>query len=166
MIEGLEVYEGKRFYDNRGYFIQTWDCDSIPHEFKQDNVSFSYFGVLRGLHFQKEPFTQGKLVSVIKGSVWDVAVDIRKDSSTFGEWFGIALSELNNTRMYIPEGFAHGFIVTSSDGAIFHYKCTEVYHPESEGSLVWDDPLVSIAWPLKPIHIAEKDAGAKTLDQL
>ena len=166
MIEGLEFYERKRLKDERGFFMELWkDDQTIPHTFKQDNISHSKFGTLRGLHFQKESMAQGKLVSVISGVVWDVVVDLRIDSKTYGEWYGITLSELNDTVMYVPPGFAHGFL-TLSPYAIFHYKCTEVYSKEHEDSIVWDDPTLAIDWPIEPLFVSEKDAGAKRLDQL
>ena len=164
MIEGIEIYEGKKFKDDRGWFMESWCADAIHHDFCQDNTSFSKFGTLRGMHFQKEPFAQGKLVSVLVGSVFDVAVDVRKGSDTFGQWFGIELSSENNQRMYVPEGFAHGFLVTSIEGALFHYKCTEFWNSESEDSIVWNDPAIGIDWPITPIFISDKDKKAKTLD--
>jgi dTDP-4-dehydrorhamnose 3,5-epimerase len=164
IIKGLEFYERNRLQDERGFFMELWKDDhSIPHTFKQDNISHSKFGTLRGLHFQKEPMAQGKLVSVIMGSVWDVVVDIRKDSNTFGEWYGLTLSDINNTVMYVPPGFAHGFL-TLSPYAIFHYKCTEVYSKEYEDAIVWNDPTLAISWPIKPLFVSKKDAGAKTFD--
>jgi len=163
MIEGLEVYENKTFYDERGYFRVDWDINKVPYTFKQDNTSFSKFGTLRGLHFQVSPHEQGKLVSVLKGLVWDVAVDIRRDSDTYGEWFGIELSEHNGKSMYIPGGFAHGFIVLSTDGAIFHYKCTERYSPEHERSIRWSS--AGIDWPMKPVHITNKDEYTVSLKE-
>lgn len=165
MIDGIEIFKNIRFCDERGYFMQTWDYATIPYEFKQDNLSFSNYGTLRGLHFQRAPHEQGKLVSVIKGSVWDVAVDIRKDSKTYGQWFGIELSEHNNNVMYIPGGFAHGFLILSSDGALFQYKCTKLYDKESEDSIVWNDPEINIQWPIKPRYISEKDASAKRFNK-
>ena len=128
-------------------------------DFVQDNQSLSQKGVLRGLHFQNPPFAQGKLVRVIKGSVLDVAVDIRKDSPTYGEHFAIELSEENKTIFWIPPGFAHGF-VTLEDDAIFTYKCTEVYNKESEGALVWNDPDIAIDWGVESPLVSDKDLVA------
>lgn len=166
MLKGIEIYEPKRFIDNRGYFTVTWNSQEVPYEFKQDNLSFSHFGVLRGLHFQKDPYAQGKYVGVAKGTVVDVAVDIRKDSDTFGQHVTVELSEHNNKRMYIPPGFAHGFVVVSVEGAIFHYKCTELYHPESEDVLAWNDPSVNINWPKIPLFVSDKDKNGKRLDEI
>ena len=136
--------------DARGYFMETYNQQDMHEEgldmvFVQDNQSCSTKGVLRGLHFQKE-FPQGKLVRVIKGSVFDVAVDLRSDSDTYGKWFGIELTEENKKQFYIPEGFAHGFLVLS-DVAEFCYKCTDFYHPGDEGGLAWNDPEIGIEWP-------------------
>ena len=149
-IEGLKVIEPTVFGDSRGYFMETYNYNDfkeagIDVEFVQDNQSSSRYGVLRGLHFQKE-FPQGKLVRVIKGSVFDVAVDLRSDSETYGKWYGIELTEDNKKQFYIPEGFAHGFLVLS-DVAEFCYKCTDFYHPGDEGGLAWNDPEIGITWP-------------------
>ena len=149
-IEGLCVIESAFHGDERGYFMETYNQNDM-HEagldmvFVQDNQSMSTKGVLRGLHFQKE-FPQGKLVRVIKGTVFDVAVDLRQGSATYGKWFGVELSEENKKQFYIPEGFAHGFLVLS-DVAEFCYKCTDFYHPGDEGGLAWNDPAIGIAWP-------------------
>lgn len=149
-IEGLCVIEPAVHGDERGYFMETYNQNDM-HEagldmvFVQDNQSMSTKGVLRGLHFQKE-FPQGKLVRVIKGTVFDVAVDLRQGSATYGKWFGVELSEENKKQFYIPEGFAHGFLVLS-DVAEFCYKCTDFYHPGDEGGLAWNDPAIGIAWP-------------------
>lgn len=149
-IDGLCVIEPTVHHDNRGYFIETYNQNDM-HEagldmvFVQDNQSMSSKGVLRGLHFQKQ-FPQGKLVRVIKGCVFDVAVDLRQSSKTYGEWFGVELSEENHKQFYIPEGFAHGFLVLS-DVAEFCYKCTDFYHPGDEGGLAWNDPEIGIEWP-------------------
>lgn len=149
-IDGLCVIEPTVHHDNRGYFIETYNQNDM-HEagldmvFVQDNQSMSSKGVLRGLHFQKQ-FPQGKLVRVIKGCVFDVAVDLRQSSKTYGEWFGIELSEENHKQFYIPEGFAHGFLVLS-DVAEFCYKCTDFYHPGDESGLAWNDPIIGVEWP-------------------
>ena len=149
-IEGLKVIEPAVFGDARGYFMETYNYNDfkeagIDCQFVQDNQSASKKGVLRGLHFQKE-FPQGKLVRVVKGSVFDVAVDLRSDSETYGKWFGVELTEENKKQFYIPEGFAHGFLVLS-DLAEFCYKCTDFYHPGDEGGLAWNDPEIGIKWP-------------------
>ena len=149
-IEGLCVIEPTVHGDVRGYFMETYnqkdmEAEGLTMNFVQDNQSSSTKGVLRGLHFQKE-FPQGKLVRVVKGSVFDVAVDLRSDSETYGKWFGVELTEENKKQFYIPEGFAHGFLVLS-DLAEFCYKCTDFYHPGDEGGLAWNDPEIGIEWP-------------------
>ena len=150
-IEGLYVIEPTVHGDARGYFMETYNQKDMEEagltmKFVQDNQSCSTKGVLRGLHFQKE-FPQGKLVRVVKGTVFDVAVDLRSDSKTYGQWFGVELSEENKKQFYISEGFAHGFLVLS-DIAEFCYKCTDFYHPGDEGGLAWNDPEIGIQWPL------------------
>lgn len=149
-IEGLYVIEPAVFGDARGYFMETYNQKTMAEAglnmvFVQDNQSSSAKGVLRGLHFQKQ-FPQGKLVRVVRGKVFDVAVDLRKSSSTFGKWFGVELSEENKKQFYIPEGFAHGFLVLS-DMAEFCYKCTDFYNPGDEAGLAWNDPEIGIEWP-------------------
>ena len=149
-IQGLCVIEPTVHGDGRGYFMETYNQKDMEEagltmQFVQDNQSSSTKGVLRGLHFQKE-FPQGKLVRVVKGSVFDVAVDLRSDSETYGKWFGVELTEENKKQFYIPEGFAHGFLVLS-DIAEFCYKCTDFYHPGDEGGLAWNDPEIGIEWP-------------------
>lgn len=149
-IEGLCVIEPAVHGDARGYFMETYNkCDmeenGLDMVFVQDNQSCSVKGVLRGLHFQKE-FPQGKLVRVIKGAVYDVAVDLRSSSDTYGKYFGIELTEENKKQFYIPEGFAHGFLVLS-DMAEFCYKCTDFYHPGDESGMAWNDPEIGIVWP-------------------
>ncbi len=153
-IDGLTVIEPKVFGDHRGYFMETYNEKDFTEgglqmKFVQDNQSSSLKGVLRGLHFQYN-FPQGKLVRVLKGEVFDVAVDLRKMSSTYGKWYGIILSEENKKMLYVPEGFAHGFLVLS-DAAEFLYKCTDFYHPEDEGGIIWSDPDIGIIWPLSAI---------------
>lgn len=149
-IDGLVVIEPTVHGDNRGYFMETYNQQDM-HEaglnmvFVQDNQSMSTKGVLRGLHFQKE-YPQGKLVRVIRGVVFDVAVDLRTSSKTFGKWYGLELSEYNKKQFYIPEGFAHGFLVLS-DTAEFCYKCTDFYHPGDESGIAWNDPGIGIIWP-------------------
>lgn len=149
-IEGLYVIEPAVHGDSRGYFMETYNLNDMKENgldmvFVQDNQSMSVKGVLRGLHFQKN-YPQGKLVRVIKGKVFDVAVDMRKNSKTFGKWFGVELSEENKKQFYISEGFAHGFLVLS-ETAEFCYKVTDFYHPNDEGGLAWNDPAIGIKWP-------------------
>ena len=153
-IEGLYVIEPTVFGDDRGFFMETYNKNDfieieINEEFVQDNHSKSIKGVLRGLHFQKE-FPQGKLVRVIKGEVYDVAVDLRKSSQTYGKYYGVILSAENKKQFFIPKGFAHGFLVTS-DEAEFTYKCTDFYHANDEGGLLYDDQSIGIEWPLEKI---------------
>ena len=162
-IEGLCVIEPTVFKDERGYFVETYNQNDMKEAgldmvFVQDNQSMSVKGVLRGLHFQKE-FPQGKLVRVIRGAVFDVAVDLRANSKTYGKWFGVELTAENKKQFYIPEGFAHGFLVLS-DEAEFAYKCTDFYRPSDEGGIKWDDPDVGIHWPIEKdmkLIISEKD---------
>ncbi len=149
-IEGLCVIEPALHGDARGYFMETYNQRDMEEaglflNFVQDNQSGSTKGVLRGLHFQKE-YPQGKLVRVVRGCVFDVAVDLRKPSRTYGKWYGIELSAENRKQFYIPEGFAHGYLVLS-DRAEFCYKCTDFYHPGDEGGLAWNDPKIGIIWP-------------------
>ncbi len=149
-IEGLYIIEPTVHGDNRGYFMETYNQRDMAEAglnmvFVQDNQSMSVKGVLRGLHFQKE-FPQGKLVRVIKGRVFDVAVDLRKGSNTYGKWYGVELTAENNKQFYISEGFAHGFLVLS-ETAEFCYKVTDFYHPGDEGGLAWNDPEIGIEWP-------------------
>ena len=168
-IEGLYVIEPTVFKDERGYFVETYNQNDMKEAgldmvFVQDNQSMSTRGVLRGLHFQKQ-FPQGKLVRVVRGKVFDVAVDLRSDSKTYGKWFGVELSAENMKQFYIPEGFAHGFLVLS-DEAEFCYKCTDFYHPGVEGGLAWNDPEIGVEWPLEEgvdLIISEKDQKWKGL---
>ena len=160
-IEGLLIIKPDVFKDERGYFFESYNKERFTKEgltmnFVQDNESKSSKGVLRGLHFQKPPYAQGKLVRVVKGSVMDVAVDLRKDSPTYGKWESVVLSEDNKLLFWIPEGFAHGF-VTLEDDTIFNYKCTNVYNKESEGSLLWNDPDINIDWNIENPILSEKD---------
>ena len=161
-INGLTIIQPRVFGNEWGFFMGTYKKDEfmvngIEYNFVQDNHSFSGKNILRGLHFQKEPFAQGKLMHVITGSVWDVAVDLRKDSPTFMQWYGIELSDRNNTMFFIPPGFAHGFL-TLSDNAHFTYKCTNYYSPEHDAGIIWNDPDLGIEWPVKDVRVSEKDA--------
>lgn len=170
-IEGLYVIEPTVHGDARGYFMETYNFNDMKENglnmiFVQDNQSCSTKGVLRGLHFQKE-YPQGKLVRVIKGEVFDVAVDLRKGSETYGKWFGVTLSDENKKQFYISPGFAHGSLVLS-DVAEFCYKCTDFYHPGDEGGLLWNDPDINIKWPEvdAPILLSDKDRVQPTLKEL
>lgn len=162
-IEGLRTITPQVFGDARGYFMEIYNYHDykeagIPDIFVQDNQSASKRGVLRGLHFQIE-YAQGKLVRAVKGEVFDVAVDLRKDSPTFGQWHGEILSDENKKQFYIPKGFAHGFLVLS-EYAEFGYKCTDFYHPGDEGGLLWNDPKIGIEWPIPEgmeLIFSEKD---------
>ena len=163
-LEGLLVIKPRIFGDDRGYFFESWSKKSFAEigldlNFVQDNQSFSCKGVLRGLHFQNPPHAQGKLVRVIKGAVLDVAVDIRKDSSTYGQYFSVELSEDNKNIFWIPPGFAHGFL-TLKDNTIFTYKCTGVYNKESEGALLWNDKDLNINWEANDPLVSAKDLVA------
>ena len=163
-IEGVKVIEPRVFNDARGYFFESFSQREFDEKvgkvnFVQDNESKSCIGVVRGLHFQKPPYSQAKLVRVVKGRVLDVAVDLRKGSSTFGKHVSVELSEENKLQFFIPKGFAHGFVVLS-DEALFQYKCDEFYHPESEGAIAWDDPDLGIDWklPVEKRILSEKDS--------
>ncbi len=170
-IEGVYIIDTKVFGDNRGYFMETYNYEEFKNAgldkvFVQDNQSKSKQGVLRGLHFQTQ-HSQGKLVRVTSGEVFDVAVDLRKGSGTYGKWVGVKLSAANKKQFYIPEGFAHGFLVLSEE-AEFVYKCTDLYHPEFEGGIAWDDEEVSVEWPtdgIKEIILSEKDKNRKKLSE-
>lgn len=173
-IDGVYIIEPTVFGDDRGYFMETYSKEEfskigINDEFVQDNESKSRKGVLRGLHFQKEN-TQGKLVRCIEGEVFDVCVDLRPGSKTYGKWEGVILSEENKKMFMIPKGFAHGFLVLS-DIAKFTYKCTDIYNKDAEGGLMWNDKDVNIKWPLDRINenellTSEKDANWPTLSEL
>lgn len=169
-INDLLIIEPQIFEDSRGYFLESYNVNEfakhgIHYNFVQDNRSKSTKGVLRGLHFQKQ-FPQAKLVSVIEGEVFDVAVDLRKNSPTYGKSFGILLSGENKKMLMIPRGFAHGFLVTS-ETAVFSYKCDEFYHPEDEGGIIWNDPDVNVQWPFtNDIILSDKDKLHKTLKEL
>jgi dTDP-4-dehydrorhamnose 3,5-epimerase len=166
-LKGVLILKPKVFEDARGHFFESYKQNLFKHagldlHFVQDNQSLSQKGVLRGLHFQNPPHAQGKLVRVIKGSVFDVAVDIRKGSVTYGQWFGQELNEQNKWMMYIPEGFAHGFATLQND-TIFAYKCTNFYNKASEDCLLWNDPDIGIAWGLEDPLLSEKDLNGKRL---
>lgn len=171
-IPDLYIIEPKVFGDDRGYFMESYSQKDFAEAgltmtFVQDNESKSRKGVLRGLHFQTK-HTQGKLVRVTQGEVWDVAVDLRKGSPTYGQWEGVYLSAENKRQFYVPEGFAHGFVVTSEE-AVFNYKCTDFYAPEYDSGLLWNDTEVAIEWPLEglgEILLSEKDKKQKTLKEL
>lgn len=166
-IKGVYIIDVKTYGDHRGYFMETYKEEDfkvagLNYDFVQDNQSSSRKGVLRGLHFQKK-FPQAKLVRVLKGEVFDVAVDLRKGSETYGQWVGVFLSEENHRQFMIPRGFAHGFVVVS-DYAEFAYKCDEKYHPEDEGGIIWNDPDMAIEWPeVGKIILSEKDKNNPTL---
>lgn len=166
-LADVSLFEPQVFGDERGFFLETWNRRrfsemGVDADFVQDNHSLSTQYTLRGLHYQN-PFAQGKLVWVIEGEVWDVAVDLRRTSPTYGKWEGYYLNDTNKRRLWIPPGFAHGFLVTSKR-AQFCYKCTEYYHPEAEHTLLWNDPLLGIDWPLPkgtvPL-LSPKDAAGK-----
>lgn len=168
-IPGVLVIETDRFADGRGWFAEVWNAEryaaaGLPLTFVQSNVSRSTRGVLRGMHFQ-HPRAQAKLVSVLHGRVFDVAVDIRPGSPTFGRWHGRELSAENRLQFYIPEGLAHGFL-TLSDDAIVHYNCSDVYDAASDRALAWDDPDVGIEWPETPVTISDRDRSAPRLRDL
>ena len=169
-LKDCVIIEPKIFGDERGFFLETFQADryadlaGITLHFVQDNHSRSSKGVLRGLHFQKTK-PQGKLVRVVRGEVYDVAVDIRQGSPTYGQWEAVILSEENKTQFWVPPGFAHGFVVLS-ETADFEYKCTDYYDPSDEGSLLWNDPDLNIPWPIDNPKLSEKDANASLLADL
>lgn len=167
-LSGLIIIEPRTFTDSRGYFFEMYQQEryqalGIP-PLVQDNASRSKKGVLRGLHYQL-PHAQGKLVGVTRGEVWDVVVDIRQSSPTFGKWFGITLSEENHRQMYIPPGFAHGFCVLSQE-ADFYYKCTDYYTPSAEQGIRWDDPEIAISWPIEKPILSPKDEIYPSLKEI
>jgi dTDP-4-dehydrorhamnose 3,5-epimerase len=171
-INGVYVIEPRVFGDNRGYFMETYNKKDffeagLTMEFVQDNESKSKKGVLRGLHFQTK-HTQGKLVRVTEGQVFDVAVDLRRGSPTFGKWEGVILTDENKKQFYVPEGFAHGFLVMS-DVAVFNYKCTDYYAPQHDSGLLWNDEDIDIQWPLEGIEeilLSDKDKIQKKLKDI
>lgn len=170
-IAGVYVIETKIFEDDRGYFMELYNQMDFKQagctiDFVQDNQSKSKKGVLRGLHFQRK-YPQGKLVRVISGEVFDVAVDLRRDSSTYTKWHGEILSSDNKRQLYIPPGFAHGFLVLSEEAELV-YKCTEFYHPEDEWGIIWNDAVINIQWPLEKIntvYLSEKDKNLKCFQE-
>ena len=162
-IEGLLIIEPRVFGDERGYFFESYSerdfTEAVgPVKFVQDNESKSRYGVLRGLHYQKEPYAQAKLVRVVSGAVLDVAVDIRPGSPTFGQHYAVELTGENHRQFFIPKGFAHGFVVLSPE-VVFQYKCDEFYHPEAEGGIAWNDPALAIDWrlPAADLILSPKD---------
>jgi dTDP-4-dehydrorhamnose 3,5-epimerase len=168
-LPGVVIIEPKVFGDERGFFMEGWNGRryeeaGLPGRFVQDNLSYSTHGVLRGLHFQN-PHPQGKLVSVLRGEVFDVAVDIRLGSPSFGVWTGTTLSAGNKRQLYVPPNFAHGFVVTS-EAALFFYKCTDYHAPTSEGIVLWSDPEISIEWPVAEPILSEKDRAAPPLREI
>lgn len=168
-IKGVYLIDVKTYGDHRGYFMETYkrsdfEAAGLCYDFVQDNQSSSRKGVLRGLHFQRT-YPQAKLVRVLKGGVFDVAVDLRKGSETYGKWVGALLSDENHCQIMIPRGFAHGFLVVS-DYAEFAYKCDELYHPEDEGGILWNDPVIGVEWPdVGEVILSEKDKKSLTLAQ-
>jgi len=171
-IAGLKVIEPQVFADARGYFIETYNEQryreaGIDAQFVQDNQSCSCYGVVRGLHFQRPPFTQAKLVCCTLGRVLDIAVDLRKDSPTYGQWYGVELSAENHKQFFIPKGFAHGFSVLSQE-AVFSYKCDELYHPEADGGILLSDPALAIDWqiPQDQRILSDKDKRHPLLSEL
>lgn len=171
-IEGLYIIEPKVFGDARGYFFESWSQREFeekvgPVSFVQDNESKSCYGVVRGLHFQKGEHAQSKLVRCVQGKVLDVAVDIRKDSPTYGKWVSVELTEENHRQLFLPKGMAHGFAVLS-DSAVFQYKCDSFYAPESEGAIAWDDPDLGIDWkiPSDKVILSAKDSCHPRLKDL
>ncbi len=171
-IKDVVILKPKVFEDARGYFFESFsqrEFDRLiyPVNFVQDNESKSSYGVLRGLHFQKPPFPQAKLVRVVRGKVLDVAVDIRKGSPTYGKWVSCELSEDNHYMLFLPRGFAHGFSVLSEE-VIFQYKCDNFYHPECEGAVAWNDPALQIDWqiPVEKMILSKKDERNKPLEEM
>ena len=172
-IEGLFLIEPDVFTDGRGYFMESFsqkkfrELTGLDVTFVQDNESRSAYGVVRGLHFQRPPHAQAKLVRVVSGKVLDVAVDLREDSATYGQHFAVELSDENHLQMFIPKGFAHGFAVLSEE-VVFQYKCDEFYAPESEGAVAWDDPDLAIDWclPKDAVRLSAKDMNHPKLKDL
>ena len=168
-MEGVFVVKPKVYGDERGYFTETYkkrdfQAHGIDLDFNQDNQSFSTKGVLRGLHFQREPYAQGKLIRVIKGKIFDVGVDLREGSKTFGQYISVTLSENGMEILWLPEGFAHGFLAL--EDSIVLYKATHEYNKESEGGIIWNDPKLAIKWPEKPKEVSEKDRQWPTMKEV
>lgn len=168
-LEDVLIVEPRAFVDPRGYFMesyheQRYKENGIEATFVQDNLSYSVQGTLRGLHYQL-PHSQAKLVQVLKGEVFDVAVDIRRGSPSFGQWEGVVLSSDNRLQLFIPEGFAHGFCVLSKE-AIFHYKCSDIYSPEAQGGVIWNDSELSISWPVNKPLVSDKDMAFLPLSEI
>lgn len=168
-LEGVIIFEPGVFGDERGFFMESWKSSAyldagLPALMPQSNFSRSSKGVLRGLHYQY-PQEQGKLVSVLEGSVFDVAVDIRKDSPNFGQWTAIELSAENHLQLYVPEGFAHGFC-TLSETALVHYMCSNEYAPEYDAAVAWNDPGIGVEWPMQDVSVSAKDAAAPLLSEI
>ncbi len=169
-LEGCLIIEPDVFGDDRGFFLETYQSErykknaGIDFDFVQDNHSRSSFGILRGLHFQKNK-PQGKLVRVVNGEVFDVVVDIRKQSNTFGKWTGVTINDSNKKQLWVPPGFAHGFQVLS-EYADFEYKCTNYYDPDDEGIIHWNDPALNISWPIKDPVVSKKDSQAPFLSDI
>ena len=170
-LDGVKLIEMDRFADERGWFSELWNEERSREvglgdvRFVQTNVSSSRRGVLRGLHYQAPPHGQGKLVSVLKGSIFDVVVDIRRDSQSLGSWYGCELSRENRRQLWAPEGFAHGFLVLS-DHALVHYSCSTPYRAEADRSLAWNDPDIAVEWPFRPLIVSDKDAAAPGLSAI
>jgi len=168
-LDGVVIIEPRVHGDDRGFFLESWKVSSyskhdLPVSFAQTNISRSEKGVLRGLHFQHTQ-PQGKLVSVLEGRIFDVAVDVRPGSASFGQWTGVELSSKSHRQLYVPEGFAHGFIVLS-DSALFHYCCTTEYAPQYEVAIAWNDPDIGVKWPCEPRFLSAKDREAPRLCDL
>ncbi len=169
-FEGLLIITPQIFKDKRGYFFETYHLkrytkSGVVSRFVQDNESMSMVGTIRGMHLQTGNFAQGKLVRVVRGKIFDVAVDLRLNSPTFGKYFSIELDDIEYKQLFIPPGFAHGFAALE-DNTILNYKCTEYYNPESEITLLWDDPTVGIKWPIDNPVISDKDRQGKTLNEI
>ena len=167
-LPGVHLIKPRVFSDSRGFFKETYQRDrfleaGLPGDFIQDNHSHSTAGVLRGLHYQLK-YPQGKLVSVLQGEIFDVAVDIRRDSPNFARWVGVVLSADNQQQLYIPPGFAHGFCVLS-EAADVYYKCTQQYHPEDDFGIAWNDQRIGVQWPLSQVLLSDKDASHLSLEQ-
>ena len=169
-LKGLLLIQPHVFVDERGFFMESYKKSDfvkagITEDFTQDNHSYSSKGVLRGIHFQKDPYAQGKLVRCVKGSVWDVAVDLRPESKTFGQWYGIEITEDNKTMFYIPPGFGHGF-VTLKENTHFQYKCTKEYNPDADSGIIWNDSELNIDWPLKEgFSLSDKDLELHSFEE-